>query len=190
MSERSPAARRIGGAWRSDHNTTRLHTNLDRLTPAAFATRSAARANREQALLMNEGTLGAGSVRAQWCCSRRWPTKKAALLGENGVGWEVLGMMGCGDRQPPTVADRMPGLRPLPSTASQGHSAIQLRSQPGGPMAFPRTRSADHDHIEGQDGAAGRTATRQFSVVVKDASRSPEPLRAAVLGGAKGPPAP
>jgi len=37
-----PAARRIGGAWRSDHNTTRLHTNLDRLTPAAFATRSAA----------------------------------------------------------------------------------------------------------------------------------------------------
>jgi hypothetical protein len=36
--------------------------------------------------------------------------KKAALLGENGVGWEVLGTLGCGDRQPPTVADCVPEL--------------------------------------------------------------------------------
>lgn len=36
-----PAARRIIEAWRSDYNTTRPHTSLNGLTPAAFATRPA-----------------------------------------------------------------------------------------------------------------------------------------------------
>ena len=34
-----PAARRIIEAWRSDYNTTRPHTSLNGLTPAAFANR-------------------------------------------------------------------------------------------------------------------------------------------------------
>jgi putative transposase len=36
-----PAARRIIEAWRSDCNTTRPHTSLNGLTPAALATRPA-----------------------------------------------------------------------------------------------------------------------------------------------------
>jgi putative transposase len=36
-----PAARRIIEAWRTDYNTTRPHTSLNGLTPAAFATRPA-----------------------------------------------------------------------------------------------------------------------------------------------------
>ena len=36
-----PVARRIIEAWRSDYNTTRPHTSLNGLTPAAFATRPA-----------------------------------------------------------------------------------------------------------------------------------------------------
>lgn len=36
-----PAARRTIEAWRSDHNMARPHTNLDGLTPAAFANRPA-----------------------------------------------------------------------------------------------------------------------------------------------------
>ncbi|WP_370690749.1 integrase core domain-containing protein [Falsiroseomonas sp.] len=35
------AARRIIEAWRSDYYTTRPHTSLKGLTPAAFATRPA-----------------------------------------------------------------------------------------------------------------------------------------------------
>jgi putative transposase len=36
-----PAARRIIEAWRTDYNTTRPHTSLNGLTPAAFANRPA-----------------------------------------------------------------------------------------------------------------------------------------------------
>ena len=124
-----------------------------------------------------------------WCGHARERGKPAGC-GQRACCVPEFGIGRCGARQPPTVADRMPGLRPPPSTASQGHSAIQLRSQPSGPMAFPRTRSADHDQIEGQDGSVCRTAPHRCSGYFKDASRSPEPLRAAVLGGAKGPPAP
>jgi hypothetical protein len=37
--------------------------------------------------------------------------KKAALLGENGVGWEVLGTLGCGDAQPTIQVHRVSHLR-------------------------------------------------------------------------------